>query len=108
MSSEESECKPLGAGPGPVREVLLVDRQTDEFLTSLDDLAAAECGGPEAAWDRAYLLAKLVAGRMGGAVAGDGAIQGKSVQVDPIKHTLKAPGIKCLKLKCNRLLSILL
>ena len=64
-------------GAGPVREVLLVDRQTDEFLTSLDDLAKAECGGPENAWDRAYLLAKLVAGRMGGAVAGDGAIQGE-------------------------------
>ena len=62
-------------GAGLVREVLLVDRQTDEFLTSLDDLAKTQCGAPPNAWDRAFLLAKLVAERMGGAVSGgDGAM----------------------------------
>jgi len=30
---------------------------------------------------------------------------GRAVQVDPIKHTLKAPGTKCLKLKYDELLS---
>jgi len=31
--------------------------------------------------------------------------QGKVVQVDPVKPTLKAPGTKRLKLKCVKLLS---
>jgi len=32
-------------------------------------------------------------------------VQGRAVQVDPIKPTLKAPGIKLLKLNCDKQLS---
>ena len=41
---------------------------------------------------------------MGGGVGG-GAGRGRAVQVDPIKPTLKAPGTKRLKLKCDEPLS---
>ena len=30
---------------------------------------------------------------------------GRAMQVDPVNPTLKAPGTKCLKLKCDKLLS---
>jgi hypothetical protein len=33
---------------------------------------------------------------------------GEAVQLDPIRRTLKAPGTKRLKLKCDKMLSILL
>jgi hypothetical protein len=35
----------------------------------------------------------------------EGDMQGRAVQVDPMKHTLKAPGSKHLKLECDKLLS---
>jgi len=37
-----------------------------------------------------------------------GPLQGEAMQVDPMKPTLKAPGTKRLKLKYDKLLSILL
>ena len=43
-----------------------------------------------------------------GAAAGDGAAgrgHGRAVQVDPIKPTVKAPGIKLVKVKCDEPLS---
>lgn len=63
--------------PGPgwlaaAGEVLLVDRQTDEFLVSLDSLAVDKCGSLPNVWDRALVLAELVAERMGGALGHEG------------------------------------
>jgi len=48
---------------------------------------------------------KPLLGGGGGGAALQGRAQGKAVQVDPVKSTLKAPGIKLLKLRYDKLLS---
>jgi len=52
---------------------------------------------------RRYTRGAVMTGDEGGVKAM--IVQGTAVQVDPIKPPLKAPGIKCLNLKFNTLLS---
>jgi hypothetical protein len=102
LSRKVDECKPLGpgdAGAGggvqvdPIKPKLKVPRcerlklQSDDMLSNFAFKFNL----------RHHTLVEGCEQNMRHALA-----LGRAVQVEPIKHTLKAPGVKLLKLKCDK------